>query len=167
MATKTLIAEEEYLRTSFEHDPEYRDGELVERSMPTFKHGKTQGLLFAAFLSLCSRFPLHPCVETRIRVRSGRYLIPDVAVFYGPEPLDVPDTPPLIAIEILSRDDVMSEVMNKLGEYHAWGVTYIWLVCPKSRWMYAYDGDGGIRKVSSLKVPELNFEPQPADVFGE
>jgi hypothetical protein len=53
---------------------------------------------------------------------------------------------------------------EKLGEYHAWGHT--WLVRPQSRWMYVYDSDAGRRKVSSLKVPELDFERQPADVFG-
>ena len=93
-------------------------------------------------------------------------MVPDVAVFLGAEPLEVPDTPPLVAIEILSADDRMPDVLEKLGEYHAWGVTHIWVVCPKNLWMHAYDGDGGLARVQSLKVPELDFELQPADVFG-
>jgi len=91
-------------------------------------------------------------------------MVPDVAVFLGAEPLEVPDTPPLVAIEILSADDRMPDVLEKLGEYHAWGVTHIWLVCPKNRWMYVYDR--GPREVQSFEVPELDFELQPADVFG-
>jgi Uma2 family endonuclease len=164
MATKTLISEEEYLSTSFEHDPEYRDGELVERSMPVFRHGTAQGELYAAFRALRSRLPVHPCIETRMRVRPGRYLIPDVAVFYGAEPPDVPDTPPLIAIEILSADDRIPDVIEKFEEYRVWGVRHIWLVDPKSRRMYNYEG--GLAPVQSLKAPELDFELQPADVFG-
>jgi Uma2 family endonuclease len=100
-----------------------------------------------------------------MKIRPGRYLIPDVAMFYGPEPADVPETPPLIAIEILLRDDRMSEVLDKLEEYRTWGVPHIWLVDPRNRWMYIYDR--GLREVESLKVPELELELQPADVFGE
>jgi hypothetical protein len=54
MPTKTAISEEEYLTTSFEHDPEYRDGELLERSMPIFKHGEVQGI-FMVFSGHCVR----------------------------------------------------------------------------------------------------------------
>ena len=166
MATKSLLSEEEYLRTSFENpDREYRDGELVERSMPAFKHARTQNRLAARFESVASKLPVHPCVEVRMRLRSGRYLISDVAVFLGAEPPDVPDTPPLIAIEILSADDRMAEVLEKLREYLGWGVPHIWVVCPKNREMYVYNG--GLARVESLKVPELDFELQPADVFGE
>lgn len=85
--------------------------------MPAFKHARTQNRLAARFESVASKLPVHPCVEVRTRLRSGRYLIPDVAVFLGAEPPDVPDTPPLIAIEILSADDRMAEVLEKLREY--------------------------------------------------
>lgn len=164
MATKTAISEQEYLSTSFEHDPEYRDGELIERAIPVFKHGTTQGELYATFRALRSRFPVHPTVEMRMKLRPRLYRIPDAAVFLGSEPPAVPDTPPLVAIEILSADDRMPEVLDKLREYRAWGVPHIWLVDPESRWMYIYDD--GLREVGSLKLPELDFELQPADVFG-
>ena len=99
-----------------------------------------------------------------MKLRPRLYRIPDAAVFLGSEPPAVPDTPPLVAIEILSADDRMPEVLDKLREYRAWGVPHIWLVDPESRWMYIYDD--GLREVGSLKLPELDFELQPADVFG-
>ena len=40
----------------------------------------------------------------------------------------VPTIPPFVAIEILSPDDRMTDVRNKLAEYRAWGVTHVWLV---------------------------------------
>ncbi len=46
-------------------------------------------------------------------VRRGRYPIPDVAVFCPVDPAGVPETPPLVAIEILSPDDRMSDVREK------------------------------------------------------
>jgi Uma2 family endonuclease len=101
MGSATALSVEEYLHTSFpDLDREYRDGEIVERASPDYLHGKTQGLLFAFFLALGEQLSLHACVETRMRVRPNRYLIPDVAVFHPAEPDAVPETPPLVAIEI-------------------------------------------------------------------
>jgi Uma2 family endonuclease len=37
----------------------------------------------------------------------------------------VPDTPPLIVVEILSPDDRLTEVREKLEEYRAWGVPHV------------------------------------------
>ena len=165
MATNTALSEKEYARTSFENpDREYRDGELVDRSMPTFNHGETQGDLYARFRSLRPRFAVYPCVETRMKLRPGLYRIPDVAVFFGERPLEVPDTPPLIAIEILSVDDRMSEILEKLQEYHVWGVSHVWLVDPRTRRIYAWES--GVREVESLRVPELELILTPDDVFG-
>lgn len=102
MGGATALSVEEYLYTSFpDLDREYRDGEIVNRALPDYLHGKTQALLAAFFLTLGKELSLHPCVETRMRVRKARFLIPDVAVFHPSEPSGVPETPPLIAIEIL------------------------------------------------------------------
>lgn len=58
---------------------------------------------------------LHPCSETRMRLSDDLVLIPDVvipdaAVFHPDEPSRVPDSPPLIAIGILSQDDRLTAV---------------------------------------------------------
>jgi Uma2 family endonuclease len=54
-----------------------------------------------------------------MKLREGRYLIPDFAVFWRTKPPLVPDAPPLIAIEILSPDDRLTAVREKLEEYRA------------------------------------------------
>src|SRR4051812_26450670 len=107
MGAKTALSVEQYLHTSFpDLDQEYRDGELVERTLPNYLHGKTQGRLLAFFVSGQKAGPLYPCAETRMKLREGLYLIPDVAVFHPHEPTSmVPEFPPLIAIEVLSSDD--------------------------------------------------------------
>lgn len=164
MGSATALSVEEYLHTSFpDLDREYRDGELVERTLPDYPHGKTQGLLFAFFLALGRQFSLYPCVETRMRVRPTRFLIPDVAVFHPNEPDAVPEVPPLIAIEILSPDDRLGEVREKLEEYRTWGVPHVWLVDPRSRRFYTCDA--GFTETSSLRVPELGIEMTPQDLF--
>ncbi|MBL8231736.1 MAG: hypothetical protein JNL98_24785, partial [Bryobacterales bacterium] len=43
MVAKTMVTPEEYLSTAFEGtDPEYVDGEVVERAMPDLIHGEVQ-----------------------------------------------------------------------------------------------------------------------------
>jgi len=165
MGAKSAISAEQYLRTSFpDLDKEYRDGEIVERSLPDYLHAKTQGLLVAFFAALRKRLPVFVCPELRLRVRQGLYLIPDVSVFYQDEPQQrVPETPPLLAIEILSSDDRLTKVREKLEEYRTWGVPHVWLVDPYAKRMYTCDA--GLNEVPSLRIPELGIEVTPADIF--
>ena len=155
---------DEYLHTTFpDLDKEYKDGEIIERSQPDYSHGKTQGLLVAFFLALPDRLSLHPCVEARMRIRPSRYLIPDVAVFHPVEPSAVPETPPLVAIEVLSPDDRMSEVREKLEEYRTRGVPHLWLIDPRFRRFYMCDA--GLIEQSTLRIPELDIELTTKDIF--
>jgi Uma2 family endonuclease len=116
------------------------------------------------FVALRKAFPVFVCPELRVRVRPGLIRIPDVSVYYPNEPQErVPTTPPFVAIEILSPDDRMADVRNKLAEYRAWGVTHVWLVDPHSKRMYARDAE--LVEVPTLKIPELGVEVTPADIF--
>jgi len=164
MGAKTAIPAEVYLRTSFpDVDPEYRDGELVERTMPDYLHGRTQLLLGIFFEALRRKLSVYACTETRMKLREGLYLIPDVAVFWPSAPALVPDSPPLVAIEVLSPDDRLTAVREKLQEYRAWGVPHVWLVDPQSRRLY--NCDTGLTEVTSFTVPELSVKLGPAEIF--
>ena len=164
MGARTGLSIEEYLHTSFpDLDREYRDGELVERSLPDYLHGKTQLLLAAFFAALRKQLSIFPCTETRMKLRTGRYAIPDLAVFWPDEPPWLPEAPPLVVIEILSLDDRLAEVRDKLEEYKAWGVAHVWLVDPHSRRMYTCET--GLVETPSLKVSELGVKITGADIF--
>lgn len=78
-------------------------------------------------------------------------------------PPRVPETSPLVAIEILSLDDRLAEVRDKLEEYKAWGVAHVWLVHPNSRRMYTREA--GLVETQSLKISELGIETTGADIF--
>jgi Uma2 family endonuclease len=106
MGTKSALSADQYLRTSYpDLDREFRDGEVVERSLPTYLHGKTKFRLLVFFGVLPKALLLHACAETRMKIRETLYLIPDVAVFHPDEPAEVPDSPPLVAIEVRSEND--------------------------------------------------------------
>jgi Uma2 family endonuclease len=164
MAAHTAISLEQYLHTSFPNpDPEFRDGEIVERSMPDYLHGQVQGLLFMFFALLRNRLRVFPSVETRLKMGPNKVLIPDVTVFYPERPKQQPDSPPFIAIEVLSVDDRLSAVREKLEEYRAWGVPHVWLVDPHSQRLYTCHS--GLTEVPTLQIPELDIELKPTDVF--
>ncbi len=137
----------EYLATSYDPDVEYVDGALVERNVGGFLHSLIQRNLIVA---LTRRYPhLLALPELRTRTRETRYRLPDVSVL-----LSAPRTRFLleaahIAIEILSADDRMSEVMEKLAEYEAAGVAHIWLVDPRLELLSVYES-GNLRRVETL-----------------
>jgi Uma2 family endonuclease len=163
--TGRRIAVEEYLHTSFDNpDPEYRDGELVERSPADTAHGSAHASVGAFFVLRCRGLHLFPCSSVRLKVREELYLVPDISVFWPDEPvLAFPDRPPLIVIEILSDGDRLTAVRSKLGEYRAWGVPHVWLVDPYLRKLYACDA--GLTEVATLRVPELDLELRPEHIF--
>ena len=169
MATKTLISEEEYLRTGYENpEPEYRDGEVVERSMADYLHGEVLNMLsnfFYDYWKKPGRKRLFVVQDVRVVLRAGRYVLPDMMVFTSERPNElVPSTPPHILIEVLSPDDRMSEVTEKLEEYRAWGAPNIWLLDPHGKKMYRQT-EQGLTAVSVLSVPEMGIEIRRTDVF--
>src|SRR5665213_1336467 len=164
MGAKSAISLEQYLHTTFpDVDREYRDGEIVERSLPDYLHGRVQGAIFAFFWALRTELALFPCVETRMRLRSNLVLIPDVAVFYPSGPARVPDTAPLVVAVVLSLDDRLTAVREKLEEYKAWGVPHVWLVDPHTKRLYMRDP--GLVEVTSWQIPELGIELLPNRIF--
>ena len=166
MGARAGISVDEYLHTSFpDLDREYRDGELVERSVPDYLHGRTQALLLVFFEALRKKLSFYACSETRVKVREGLYLIPDVSVFRpSPPPSSVPDQPPFIAVEILSPDDRLNAVREKLEEYKSVGRarTFGWWTRTRAACTRA---TAGLTEVPSLRIPELDVEVTPSEIF--
>jgi hypothetical protein len=77
MGVRTAIPIDQYLHTSFpDLDREYREGTLVERTLPDYLHGKGQSLLVLFLVLLRKRLSVFPCVETRMKIRPNVVLIP-------------------------------------------------------------------------------------------
>jgi Uma2 family endonuclease len=165
MGVKTAASLDQYLHTSFaDLDHEYRDGEIVERTLPDYLHSRTQALIAFFFEALRKKLSVYACTELRLRLREGLVLIPDVCVYWPDRPVSrFPDVPPLVAIEILSPEDRLTAVREKLEEYRAWGVKHVWLVDPHSRRMYTCNA--GLNEVAVLRVTEIDAELTPGDIF--
>lgn len=128
--TQTLIPIEEYLRTVYEPDAEFVDGRIVERSMPGDSHSAVQVRLVQLFTPVSPSNNLYLRTELRMRLSSTRIRIPDFAVFQGKPAELVLSKPPLAVVEIVSREDRHTQIIEKCEEYRSWGVPHIWLGRP-------------------------------------
>ena len=50
--------------------------------------------------------------------------------------------PPLLCVEILSPEDRMSEILERVSDYLAFGVRYVWVLDPRTRRAHIYRSDG-------------------------
>ncbi len=166
MATQVQMPVEEYLRTSYDDrpTPDYLDGEIRERGMPTPGHSWAQGNLLGLLHRLRDEHPVFAYPELHLRVTATRYRVADLAVFLGNKPENATNEPPNIVIEILSPDDRMSHVIDKFDEYVAWGVGHIWLADPQGKRLHVYDGRD-LRRVDFWEIPGLGERLDPADIF--
>jgi len=164
MAASTQISVEQYLRTSFDGpDCEYLDGEVVERGMPNLPHSKAHKRLITWFVGMEEKQSLYCFPDLRLRVGERRYRVPDLAVFQGEPSEEVPSSPPLVAIEILSPDDRFADVLGKLEEYRAWGVAHVWFVDPIRAKLYVYTA--GLSEVPAFRLPEYGVELAASEIF--
>ena len=154
---------EEYLETDYSPDREFVDGTVVERHVGDRSHSRVQRNLIAIF---CVQYPnIFVWPEQRVRTTPNRCRIPDVCVTTQDPLTEVFETPPLICIEILSRRDEISSVLEKLEEYATAGVRYIWVVDPRRKKAFSYDG--ALREVTAALATtvEAFVELPLADVF--
>lgn len=165
MATNSPVPVEEYLRLSFDGpDREYLDGEIVERSVGDRSHSSVQIRLIQLLEKYEMEAGLFAQSEIRMRVARARYRVADLAVFEGGEAEEeVPTSPPFITIEIVSRDDRHTEIIEKLDEYYRWGVRHVWLIDPRLRRLYTY-GPSGLGEVEAFEVREHQLKIRMTDL---
>jgi Uma2 family endonuclease len=143
MSVAAPISIDEYLNTSYEPDCDYVDGALQERNLGTFDHSRLQAL-FTAYLGNRERiWGICTITEQRIRVSGKRVRIPDICVLLDGQPRDqVIEVPPFICIEILSPDDSVSGMMERVDDYLAFGVPNVWLIDPRRERSYLATSTG-------------------------
>jgi Uma2 family endonuclease len=165
MSTRALAPVEEYMRMSFEGpDPEYLDGELVERNLGDDSHSSTQSNLVGILHPLKKKYRIHVRPEIHMRLAPTRIRVADLAVFREKPADQIPSSPPYVVVEIVSPGDRYIEIHDKLEEYRRWGIQHIWLMDPTSRTFSVYD-DAGLREVPVLDLAEYELTIQKSDVF--
>lgn len=171
MATSTtaFVPLEEYLRTTYRPDRDWIDGETKERNMGEQSHARIQAYLTFLFRLHAVDWNVRGLPEQRLQVLATRFRVPDIAVISLSAPLvEVLRTPPLLCIEILSRDDSMSDIQERVEDYLAMGVTSVWVIDPRRRRAYEALSNGALQPVpAELSVAGTPIRISVADVFAE
>jgi Uma2 family endonuclease len=153
MERSTLVPVEEYLSKSFRPDREYVDGELLERHVGEKDHSKLQMVLSAYLYSRRDEFGIHVFPEQRVQVKPTRFRVPDICVVTGEEPQEqIFTTPPLLCVEILSKDDRMSEMQERINDYLSFGVRYVWVIDPRTKQAYIQTSEASHEVKDALRT---------------
>jgi Uma2 family endonuclease len=159
MAVAGLASAEQYLRTSFEHDAEFVEGRIIERPAPTWEHACIQGFLVRELWAIGRRHGLFTVPEQRVQVRPDRFRVSDVCVVAdrpsGALGHRIVTQPPYLCVEILSPEDSAVETLDKVREYLAFGVKWVWVIDPVSRSGEVHGGNSVSRAEDSIFSTDL------------
>ena len=158
MAANPLIPVDEYLRTIYEPDCDYVDGIVLDRNVGEYDHSTVQGLLYQYLLESPSAPQIRIKPELRVRVSARRYRVPDLLVMRRTQkPERILTTPPMLCIEILSPEDRMSRIEEKVRDYLVFGVEYVWVIDPQRRtaWEYTSTETQQVRDQLTTTDPDL------------
>jgi Uma2 family endonuclease len=140
MATATRVPVEVYLRSSYEPDAEYVDGEIEERPVGENDHSAWQEAICFWFRQHAQEWNVRVRPELRIQTGPTRFRVPDVTVLDRAQPLEqIVTRPPLAVFEILSPEDRMQRLLRKLEDYRIMGIPEIWVIDPQEAIYYRYE----------------------------
>lgn len=140
MATSPQISIIEYLNTDYDPDLEYVDGQLVERKVGKWEHGRIQALLGAWFCQHEEEWKIQTATDICTRVAWTRVRLPDVLLVGLASQPPVVEEAPVLAVEILSDGDTLAATKKKCDEYIAMGAKGVWIVNPMNRTACQWDG---------------------------
>ncbi len=167
MASATLVPVSEYLSTSYRPDREYVDGVVLKRNLGEREHSTIQGELIYLLRGRSKELHIWVYPEQRVQVKPTRFRVPDICVMLGSRPKEPIFTqPPFLGIEILSKDDRMSEMQDRISDYLAFGVRYVWLIDPLKRRAWIYTADASHEaKDGILRAENPGIALPLADIF--
>ena len=169
MAETPLISVSEYLGSSYRPDRDYLEGRLKERNVGERPHARIQSFFCFLFRTHEGEWKVQALAEQRVQVNDQRYRIPDVCVVRASDPDDdIVRVAPLICIEVLSKDDTLGELQERVNDYAAMGVKNIWAVDPWKRIAYICTKRGLQQPEDGfLRVPGTPIEVELREVFAE
>jgi Uma2 family endonuclease len=167
MGSRTLISVEEYLRTNYRPDRDYVDGEVQERLSGEKNHGKVQKAVLLQLAALENELGIFVIPEQRVQVSPTRFRVPDVCVMRTEPKEQVFHDAPFLCVEILSPEDRVGRVQERVDDYIAMGVAYVWVIDPHTKRAWAITAKEGWREEISgvLKTEDPAMQVPLASLF--
>ena len=163
-AQPSLIPVEEYLRTTSDPDCEYVDGVIEERPVGEYDHATWQAILVAFFTARQDELGLKARPELRVQVSRNRFRVPDVTLLSRKAPREQIIThPPIAVFEILSPEDTMARMLEKLADYERMGISAIWLIEPTKQLYYRFQA-GQLTPDVTFSLPGTSYTVAFAEI---
>lgn len=152
-----IISEEEYLRTSYEPHCEYVDGVLEPKALAGPCHSLMHGFLITKLLSFRESHRIQVLPSLHIRIRAGRYRVPDLTIM----PEGVGKCAPLGIFEVLEKTDTMRAVHQHVADYRDVGAFWTVIVDPRNRCVFEAGPDGLLNELAPPHVARLPLRDRP------
>jgi Uma2 family endonuclease len=164
MATSTLVSVSEYLATAYRPDCDYVDGQVQERNLGELDHSDLQRQLIL-LLANAKEIRVNP--ELRVQVSADRFRVPDLCVMSADAPREqVVRSAPLLCIEILSHEDTLSRMVERVHDFLNMGVRQVWIFDPRLRSAMVCEGAAMVEHTAGqLALPGTQVTIDLAEVF--
>jgi Uma2 family endonuclease len=147
MATSTHVPVEVYLKSSYEPDAEYVDGEIEERPMGERDHAAWQAAIVFWFFQHSREWNIIVLPELRVQTNPTHFRVPDIAILDSSAPVEqIATHAPVAVFEVLSPEDTVKRLKHKLEDYAAMGIPQIWVVDPEDGSFSRYEEKQLIRR---------------------
>ncbi|HMD20937.1 MAG TPA: Uma2 family endonuclease [Alloacidobacterium sp.] len=163
------VSVNEYLTTSYRPDCDYVDGEVQERNLGEKEHAILQRAFTFLFTLKRTEWRVEVYPELRVQVSPTRFRVPDITVTAaGLHWERILRTPALLFVEVLSPEDTMRRVRERVDDYLKFGTEHIWVVDPDARRAYVCTKTGFHEPESGvLAVPNTSIQIVLSDLFAE
>jgi Uma2 family endonuclease len=156
-ATASQVTVEDYFKMSTDPDCEYVAGVVEERPVGEYDHSTWQAILVSFFNGVAKEWGIKARPELRVQVAADSFRVPDVTLISRDAPREQIIThPPLAVFEILSPEDSMTRMLEKLAEYERMGIAAIWVIEPKRLLYYRY-WEGQLILGTTFDLPGTSF----------
>jgi Uma2 family endonuclease len=154
-------------------DPGYHteliDGREVEKPLPKKLHARVQAFLLR-ILGMKLVRPYEALPELNVLCGQDR-LVPDITVTKRSACYEDGDLaePPLLAVEIMSPGQTLSNLVNKCERLHKAGTPQCWIVWPERRqaWIYTPASFEAALENLSASLGESSIEISLAEMWSE
>lgn len=167
METRTLVPVEEYLSTVYRPDCDYVDGEVQERNLGERDHSRIQKKLLAYFIPREKEWNIEVLPEQRVQISATRFRVPDICVVRGIDDEQIIRKPPFLCIEVVSPDDRMSRMKDRVDDYLKMGVPHVWVIDPQKKAAFQVTPVEGWREVKDgvLHTYNPSFDVPLLEIF--
>jgi Uma2 family endonuclease len=158
------LSVEDYLAHTYRPDVDYVDGHLEERNLGEYDHSTLQGTLFALLHTNRHAWHIRVAVELRVQTSPRRFRVPDVAVLNADGPKEqIVRRPPLLCLEVLSPEDTLRRMLDRIQDYFIMGVPEVWIFDPQQR-LVTVCAPGGSTTERAFGLLELAGTPIVLDI---